>query len=224
MKVFKYETHLHTSEASGCSGSTGAEMADAHKAAGYSGIIVTNHFFNGNTCIPHDLPWRKRIELFCKGYENAKARGDEIGLKVFFGWEFASETSEFLTYGLDKEWLLHHPEIMDMHIFDYLSLVRQSGGFAVQAHPFRQRGYIRQISLVPEVTDAVEIFNAGNDLSIYNDRAKWYAESYGLPVTAGSDTHYADRLLGSGVLSSNEFDTINDYILAVKNREINLIN
>ena len=40
---YLYETHLHTSEASACACSTGKEMAQACKDAGYTGIIVTNH-------------------------------------------------------------------------------------------------------------------------------------------------------------------------------------
>ena len=65
--LYRYETHMHTSEASACAVSTGAQMADAHKAAGYTGIIVTDHFFNGNSAVPRDLPWEERIDLFCKG-------------------------------------------------------------------------------------------------------------------------------------------------------------
>ena len=79
--LYKYETHMHTLEASACAHSTAAAMADKYKAEGYTGIFVTDHFFNGNTCIPRDLPWEERVELYCKGYEHAKARGDEIGLE-----------------------------------------------------------------------------------------------------------------------------------------------
>ena len=58
-RLYKYETHLHTKEASACASSTGAEMARAYQAAGYAGIIVTDHFFNGNTAVPANLPWEK---------------------------------------------------------------------------------------------------------------------------------------------------------------------
>ena len=44
-----YDTHVHTSEASACAKNTGAEMARAAKAAGYTGIIITDHAWNGNT-------------------------------------------------------------------------------------------------------------------------------------------------------------------------------
>ena len=71
MKEYLYETHMHTAEASACATGTGAEMVRAYAEFGYSGVIITDHFFNGNTSIPEYLPWEKRIELFCKGYENA---------------------------------------------------------------------------------------------------------------------------------------------------------
>ena len=88
MKSFKYDTHVHTSEASGCARTTGAEMADAYKSKGYDGIMITDHFFNGNSAVPRELPWEEKIDLFCRGYENAKKRGDEIGLTVLFCWEY----------------------------------------------------------------------------------------------------------------------------------------
>ena len=218
--LYRYETHMHTSEASACAVSTGAQMADAHKAAGYTGIIVTDHFFNGNSAVPRDLPWEERIDLFCKGYENAKARGDEIGLQVFFGWEFTYEGSDFLTYGLDKAWLKAHPEIMDMKIYDYADLAAESGGFVVHAHPFRQYFDIKKITLIPDNVGAVEVINSSHQLEIMNERAKWYAESFDLPQTAGSDSHNADALAGGGIAVEKPFETVFDYIDAVKNRKL----
>ncbi|MBQ2823658.1 MAG: histidinol-phosphatase [Oscillospiraceae bacterium] len=218
--LYRYEPHMHTFEASGCGRSTGAEMAEMHKAKGYDGIIVTDHFFNGNSAVPYDLPWEEKIDLFCKGYENAKARGDEIGLKVFFGWEFTYAGADFLTYGLDKTWLKKHPEIMDMKIYDYCDFVAECGGFIVHAHPFRQYNYIKKITLIPDNVGAVEIINSSHFDEKMNDRAKWYAESFNLPVTAGSDSHDAKNLLGGGISVEKPLETIFDYIEAVKKRSI----
>ena len=53
---FLYETHMHTSQGSACAHSTGEEMARAYHERGYTGIIVTDHFFNGNSAVPKDLP------------------------------------------------------------------------------------------------------------------------------------------------------------------------
>lgn len=74
---YLYETHLHTSEASACAGSTGKEMAQACKDAGYTGIIVTNHNWHGNHCIDPSLPWKKWIREYYRGYEEAGKWGEK---------------------------------------------------------------------------------------------------------------------------------------------------
>lgn len=85
--MYRYETHLHTCQSSACGRSTGAEHARYYKSIGYTGIIVTDHFFGGNTAASRSGDWEKRVNEFCAGYEDAKAEGDRIGLDVFFGWE-----------------------------------------------------------------------------------------------------------------------------------------
>ena len=80
MNQYKYETHLHTVQGSACGWLTGAEMARIFKNGGYTGIVITDHFFGGNTAIDRSLPWEQWVEQFCKGYESAKAEGDRIGL------------------------------------------------------------------------------------------------------------------------------------------------
>ena len=99
--MYRYETHLHTRYGSACATATGREQAINYKKAGYTGIMITDHFFRGNTCISHRLPWEERIDMFCRGYEEAKMVGDKIGLQVFFGWEETYEGQDFLVYGLD---------------------------------------------------------------------------------------------------------------------------
>ena len=91
-------------------------MARAYQKAGYAGIVVTDHFFYGNTAVDRSLPWKDWVEQFCKGYEHAKEEGDKIGLQVFFGWESGYHGTEFLIYGLNKEWLFEHPEIKDADV------------------------------------------------------------------------------------------------------------
>lgn len=160
--AYRYETHMHTMEGSACSSSTGAEMARAHKAAGYTGIFVTDHFFNGNSAVPRELPWEERIRRFCLGYERAKAEGDRIGLQVFFGLEYAYQGAEFLVYNLDKQWLLDHEDIDKGNPRKALALMRRDGGFVIQAHPFRERNYIDHFQLFPRDIDGVEAINAAH--------------------------------------------------------------
>ena len=224
--MYRYETHMHTMEASACANSSAADMADKYKAEGYDGIFITDHFFNGNSAVPRDLPWKERIELYCAGYENALKRGKEIGLDVFFGIEYGNGGSDFLIYGLDKQWLLDHDYILDMGLTQFLELARSEGAFAVQAHLFRDYPYIRSTTHCPHFVDAIEIINASHPLDTpFNDRAAEFARWYDLPVTAGSDAHNTtDRWYGGGVVSETPFKSYKDYAEAVRSGKLTLLN
>ena len=213
--AYRYETHMHTSEASACAASTGAEMARAHLDAGYTGIFVTDHFFNGNTAVPQGLPWKQRVERFCRGYENAWEEGQRIGLQVFFGFEYNYDGAEFLVYNLDKQWLLDHEDIDRFRPRQALALMRADGGFVVQAHPFRERDYIDHFQLFPRDIDGVEAVNAahlGPEGAKMNQRAFTYAGMFGLPVTAGSDSHRTGLLYGGGVETPGRIGKPTDYL------------
>lgn len=191
MGQFYYETHLHTLEGSACGNTPAKEYVKVYKELGYDGIIVTDHFFNGNTAAPHFASWKKKVKVLCSGYEKAKKVGDEIGLKVFFGWESGYFGTEFLIYGLSKEWLLEHPEIMQCSIPEQYQLVHESGGMVIHAHPFREAVYIPSIRLEPKYVDGVEVYNRANDERnrSYNEKAYRYAKEYDFPMTGGSDIH-----------------------------------
>jgi len=219
MKEYFYETHMHTAEASACATGTAAEMVQAYARLGYSGIIVTDHFFNGNSAIPRQLPWNKRVELFCRGYENALEEGRKTGLHVFFGWEYNLGGTEFLTYGLDKEFLLEYPDMLDWPPEKYAEKVHEHGGFIVHAHPFREAFYIPEIRLFPDLVDGVEVINASHKNPEFNEKARKYAEKYGLLQFSGSDAHHTDRIFGGGMAFDREINTIFDFIEAVKSRK-----
>lgn len=228
MKVdgYLYETHMHTAEASACASYSGAAMARAYQEAGYTGIIVTNHFFYGNTSVDRSLPWNEWVEAFCKGYESAKAEGDRIGLQVFFGWESGYQGTEFLIYGLDKEWLHAHPLIRDAGIREQYEMVHQGGGIVVHAHPYREESYIPRIRLYPEYVDAVEGINAmhtspashAHKGAEFNQRAIDYGKKHGLPLTAGSDQH-TTAMIGGGMVFSRKLSDIHDFNRAVLAQE-----
>lgn len=214
--MMRWETHVHTQEGSACAKSTAEEMAKGCKAAGYDGMFVTDHFYHGNTAVDRSLPWEEWVRQFCLGYYHAKETGDAIGLRVCFGWEYSWEGNDFLTYGLPPEWLLAHPETVTLPRMEYLKLIRQAGGCLVHAHTFRQASYVPLIKLLPDQVDAVEVYNAGNFEDVYNARAYWYAESYGLPKTAGSDAHWNDAFQG-GILTECEIHSTEDYPAVIRN-------
>lgn len=190
--MYRYETHLHTAESSACATASAEKQAMFYKSRGYSGIFVTDHFLNGNTTVPKNLGWSERVERFCRGYENARECGEKIGLDVFFGWEYSYYGADLLTYGLDKQWLLRHPLLLEMDVNSYCEFVHSEGGIIVHAHPFREADYISMIRLFPRKCLGCEIINAWND-DQENEMAALYAKTYGLLPFAGSDNHRADQ-------------------------------
>lgn len=221
---YKYETHLHTAEGSGCASAPGVEMARAHKENGYTGIFVTDHFFNGNTTVPRELPWRDKVELFCKGYENALEEGKKIGLEVFFGFEYCYQGMDFLVYNLDKQWLLDHEDIDKMPPRKVFAEMHQGGGFIIHAHPFRDWDYIDHIQLFPKDVDGVEIVNGGQLKHPEMDkRAALYAGMYDLPVTAGSDSHHLSDLFRSGIETEEPIRHPLDYLRLIREEKLKLL-
>ncbi|MCH3916358.1 MAG: PHP domain-containing protein [Spirochaetia bacterium] len=214
--AYRYETHLHTNVASACAISAPEEYIQPYLDAGFAGIIVTDHFFNGNSSIDKTLPWKARVEAFCSSYEKTKEAGSKLGLDVFFGWEHCFGNDEYLVYGLDKAWLENHPQIMGFSHEQLFSEVQAAGGAMVQAHPFRTRDYISSIELYPYAVHGVEVANAGN-MEENDRRAFRYAQTYHLPMTAGTDIHdVRGKSNFYGVVSDRRWKSIKDYVQALR--------
>ena len=222
--AYLYETHLHTTGVSKCAVSLGAEYIASYIDKGYSGMIVTDHFFNANCALSRKLPWTEWVNRFCRGYEEAKEEGDRQGFDVFFGWEETFDScDDYLIYGLDKAWLLEHPEVRGWTRGEQYSAVRQAGGCVVQAHPFRQRFYISRIVLSTGCVDGVEAANGGHEDISFDALAYRYAKKLGKPVTAGTDIHDANAIYYGeifGVYSDKKLNDISDYVKMILNNDI----
>ena len=223
--AFLYETHLHTREGSSCGVTRGRDYVQKYQDLGYTGIIITDHFYNGNCVADRNLPWEKWVHEFCRGYEHAHEEGERRGLDVFFGWEESFDGDDYLVYGLGKEWLLEHPEACGWTRKEQFDEVTRYGGCVVHAHPFRHCYYLNQVRLFPELVNAVEAANCGND-RIADVLAWAYAKKYKVPITAGSDIHYAGDIRPNtifGVYLENRMKSITDYVSTIKNDAISAL-
>lgn len=193
MKLYRYETHLHTAPVSKCAKASAEESLAFYKNLGYDGVFVTNHFIDGNLNMDRHAPYEDRIHFYFSGCEEALSLADKIGIKVFCGVECSYIGTDFLVYGLNKDWFLSRPEIEMMPKTELFRLMHEDGAFIVQAHPYREASYIDHIRLFPRSVDAVEVINAamGEPTSPVNSMARIYADAYGLPHFAGSDNHTA---------------------------------
>ena len=192
--MYFYELHLHTAETSRCGGSPAADMVRTYKEKGFTGVVITDHFVNGN-CYARDVEdWQEKIDIFVRGYNAAIEEGDRIGLKVYFGLEFTylGAGEDYLTLGLTESHLRHElAGCADWPLEKYVDEVHKLGGIIIRAHPYRRAFYIehpgQQRPGLP--IDAIEVFNGGNRAEDFNREALQMALRDNKPMVAGSDTH-----------------------------------
>ncbi len=222
--MYLYETHLHTYPVSKCAKS----CADAesclrfYKEQGYDGIFITNHFIDGNINISSDIPYKDKIEFYFSDYERALSLAEGVGIKVFCGIESSYCGTDFLIYGLDKQWFLAHSEWVDMKKSEQLAFFCEQGAFIIQAHPYREAYYIDHIRLFPRCVHGVEVTNA-SCTELANSMAGAYAEAYELCFSAGSDNHRgADVERLAGIATEQPIESVADFIHAVKERRVRI--
>lgn len=190
---YLYETHCHTSWCSACAVSSPQEMAAAYYARGYAGIVITDHFLLGNSAVDRSLPWDVKMHAYYDAFLAARDWAQGRDFDVLFGLEHQyGGGKEVLTYGIDLEFLLAHPELHRLPLKEYAALVHGAGGFLSMAHPYRNRGYIdMSVQPQPQYLDAVEVYNYHNSPE-ENRQAEELAQRTGLPGTSGGDVHEAD--------------------------------
>ena len=187
---FRYETHCHSCWCSGCGQNTPQEMAQAYYSAGYAGMILTDHFLRGNSCVDRSLPWEAQMARYWEAAQAAAQWAQGKDFDVLFGIEHAyGDWKEVLTYGIGLDFLAAHPGLHRLPLAEYAKLVHQAGGFLSMAHPYRDRPYINmEVGPQPEYLDAVEVFNFYN-YPEENQKALALAKAHGLQATSGGDEH-----------------------------------
>lgn len=225
--MYRYETHCHTAPVSQCASASAEDTVRFYKQIGYDGIFITNHFLDGNICPDaRAMNYADQIEFYFSDYEKAAAYGEKIGIKVFPGVELSYKGTDFLVYGLEKEWYRTHPEIMAMRKSEELPYLMNAGAFVVQAHPYREAYYIDHIRLFPRCVHAVEVTNSGQAWEA-NAITDVYAEQYGLLKTCGSDNHWGSEVFAklrekgyrpaiAGMAGETAVSSVQDYIAQVR--------
>lgn len=220
--MYRYETHMHTLPVSRCARQSVRDNLEFYRSLGYDGVFITNHFLDGNINIDKTLPYEEKVEFYFSDYYEALEIGKEIGIKVFLGVEISYRGTDFLIFGLDKEWFLAHPEIMDMKKSEELPFLASHGALVVQAHPYRQDRHIDHIRLFPHCIEGVETVNACRT-ELENRMADIFADAYGFVKTAGTDNHISSKITHlAGMESETPLLDEADFIRRVRNREMNL--
>ena len=226
MEGFIFDTHIHTKPSSICGRIESEEIVALYKQAGYSGIVITDHYYNGffdglDGMLENadEMPWEEKAERFCAGYRAAKAAGDKLGLVVLFGQEmrFLEHPNDFLAYGITPEDLVEKPEMYRLTLKEYYPWIHSKGGLLYQAHPFRGE---RNAPADPRYLDGVEVCNAKPDNESRNELAQAFCDQNKLMEISGSDFHKAHHVGCGGVIFKECPTTMSEFIDMLRSNAI----
>lgn len=199
--MYKIETHLHTNHVSKCGHLTAAEIVKGYAEAGYSALIVTDHynrttfdFLGIDPAAPGD-----KLTPFLDGYRRVREEAEKVGIRVFRGAElrFDECDNDYLFYGWLDDILAEPDAVFRMGIAGFAPMARAAGGLIIQAHPYRR-------SCTPAIArylDGVEVLNRNPRHDSHNDRAEAYAQEYGLIRSSGSDCHRTEDIALGGIVT-----------------------
>ena len=200
--MYKYDIHVHTSETSPCGKVEAIDVVKLYKKAGYTGIIITDHYL--------------------KGYKKALIEGGNIGLNVLLGMEikFNDNPNDYLVYGIDEEFLKDNPELYNINLREFRNLIANRDMLIFQAHPFRKGQHIEE----PELLDGIEVYNGNPRHNSHNDQAFDFAIKNQLRFISGSDFHQIEDLARGGIIINYNITTIKELVGVLKeNTAIDLI-
>jgi predicted metal-dependent phosphoesterase TrpH len=216
--MYLFDTHVHTQETSSCGKVKAQEGVNLYKKAGYSGIVITDHYYKQYfDNLPYNN-WNDKIHRYLTGYLSAVEEGKQIGLNVFLGMEirFADSPYDYLVYGIDEKFLMDNPELYKLGLEGFRQYVEDKDILIFQAHPYRPG----LTAADPSLLDGVEVFNGNPRHNSRNDLALAFAKSNNLLMLSGSDFHQVEDLARGGIEVSEEIDDAKGLLEVIKGNEL----
>lgn len=217
---YKYEIHAHTKNTSWCGDIDAKDLVEKYKEAGYSGIVITDHYSPMTFHIPEFFNKKKAIDHFLEGYRKAK-KYETDDFTVLLGMElrFYATVNDYLVYGVSEEMLYELPFLLRTYIKRASNMLRERGCLFLQAHPFRKM--ITRAN--PKYLDGVEVFNGKADKEANDNSLKW-AEEINTPVmTSGSDCHRESGVGLGGIITTEPIKSNEDLLRILKSGKYELI-
>ena len=222
--MYKYELHAHTSECDLVAKLSGGELVRAYADQGYSGIVITDHYFSiFFDWFREELEGKSHKEIidrWLRGYESARNEGEKIGFTVLPGAEVRIDgtINDYLVYGLEIEDLYRLPLLNRMNSIDEVLDILPERTCVVHAHPFRENMTVRD----PGRFFGIEVHNGGTD-GFRNQMARVWAEHYGKAMTSGSDCHGPWAVGKGGIITEKPIYTPTDLVQVLQGRNYELI-
>ena len=147
------DLHAHSSGISHCCRIPYDAVIRTAMEVGLCGIVLTNHYQKNYVT---DGDYAAFARRYTEEFRLAKACGDAVGCKVFFGAEITMERyggAHLLLYGIEERFIEENPTLFDWTMEEMHAAVKAVGGTLVQAHPYRK---VKNL-LPTEYLDGVEV-------------------------------------------------------------------
>ncbi len=137
--------------------------------------------------------------------------GEKYGIQIFQGIEVDGDFGHILLYGITDE-CLRYIDITNRRLNDreVIRIMRECGGIAIPAHPFRESLHGKALEEKREWTAGVEIieqFNGANN-PVQNAKASAIVARDGLRGIGGSDAHYVNWFLKCATMFDQPVETM----------------
>lgn len=202
MNLYRIDLHTHTKEVSSCGQVPARRLVELYHQAGYDGVVITDHFYEGYFESLTGLTWNQKIDCFLSGYRNAAEVGAKLGFHVLLGAEFrfTENNNDYLMYGFEENFLLNQQALYSLSLAQFYQHTTNTNILIYQAHPFRSG----MIPANPRYLHGVEVFNGNPRHNSRNQLAYEYAIKHGLKMSSGSDFHQPQDLGSGGIMVTEE--------------------
>lgn len=217
--MFKYDLHVHTDETSPCGKVRASEMVDLYINEGYSGVVVTDHYYKGYF-EKHlgALGWDEKIDRYLEGYHNACKSAEGKNFNVLLGMEisFEENKNDYLVFGIDECFLRENKELYKLGLKKFRQLIEGMDILIFQAHPFRVNMTRAQCELI----HGIEVYNGNPRHDSDNESAYRYAVENNLMMVSGSDFHQVCDLARGGIETERRITSSRELVDILKHGEV----
>ena len=216
---YKYELHCHTDMVSQCGRVKPAEIVKMYKEAGYSGIVVTEHYSPLTFGLRSYYKPQRLVDFYLSSYYEMKKYETE-DFSVIFGMELRhyATGADYLIYGIEPEWLKTQGNLMALWEKQVYRKMHAQGYLVFQAHPFRP--YILRCN--PKYIDGIEVFNGKCDAKTNHEALQWALKT-GKLMSSGSDFHRPEHLARGGIITTEPIRTGKELVRILQSGSFRLI-
>lgn len=223
---YKTELHCHTNY-SGCSNVSPADMVEKYVAAGYSTVVITNHFNQSH--LNRDGDFDALVRGTFNAINEARAAADGR-LNIIAGMELTLHCmpNDFLLYGVTEEFVRSMgEELFDICPWHFKDRFKESDIIVIQAHPFR----FNQNTVNPEHVHGIEVFNGHTGQYSHNSFTEQWVDYMrkqgrigdGFILTSGTDHHDDTHYPTGGIETEHEIKTSGELLSVLRSGEYKLI-